>query len=144
MNLLLNNWDFKTSNNRLYSVPRGSAGPARWFVVQDIGASLGGTAWPIGTRNDIERFEAQQFVAAADGELTFDYRGRHREIFETGDCRRRDLGVPSARSDYATGSGWTFSGRPHIRTAVCRRYRAHLAAKIAEGLALAGESEVKP
>ena len=98
VNLLLNNWDFKTGNNRLYSVP-SSAGPARWFVVQDIGASLGGTAWPIGTRNDIERFEAQHFVAAADGELQFDYRGRHRDVFERVTAGDVILGLPPARSD---------------------------------------------
>ncbi len=142
VNLLLNNWDFKTSNNRLYSVP-SSAGPARWFVVQDIGASLGGTAWPIGTRNDIERFEAQHFVAAADGELQFDYRGRHRDVFErvtAGDviwaCRLLDRISDRQWMDIFKAAAYP--------DAVAVRYRTHLAAKIAEGLALAGESGVQP
>jgi hypothetical protein len=142
VNLLLNNWDFKTSNNRLYSLP-SSGGPARWFVVQDLGASLGGTAWPIGTRNDIERFEAQHFVAAADGELQFDYRGRHRDVFErvtAGDviwaCRLLDRISDRQWLDIFKAAAYP--------DAVAARYRTHLAAKIAEGLALAGESGVQP
>ena len=142
VNLLLNNWDFKTSNNRLYSVP-SPAGPARWFVVQDLGASLGGTAWPIGTRNDLERFEAQHFAAAADGVLQFDYRGRHREVFErvtAGDviwaCRLLDRISDRQWIDIFKAAAYP--------DAVAARYRTHLAAKIAEGLALAGESGVQP
>src|SRR5687768_1716972 len=46
-NLILNNWDWKTSNNKIYDVTgSGSAdfargGPSRVYVVRDLGASLG-------------------------------------------------------------------------------------------------------
>src|SRR6185369_10540961 len=40
INLLLSNWDFKTSNNRIY-VTKGPDGPVRRYVVQDLGASFG-------------------------------------------------------------------------------------------------------
>ena len=141
INLLLSNWDFKTSNNRLYSVP-SPAGPARWFVVQDLGASLGGTAWPIGTRNDIERFETQHFVAAAGGELQFDYRGRHRDVFER--VTAGDVIWACRLLDRISDRQWTdiFKAAAYP-DAVAARYRTHLAAKIAEGLALAGESGVQ-
>jgi hypothetical protein len=143
VNLLLNNWDLKTSNNRLYSTPPSAGEPARWFVVQDVGASLGGTAWPIGTRNDVDRFEAQRFVVSADGALQFDYRGRHREVVEkvTADdviwaCRLLDRISDRQWIDIFKAAAYP--------DAVAARYRAHLQAKIAEGLALAGESGVKP
>jgi hypothetical protein len=40
VNLLLSNWDFKTSNNRIY-VTKGPDGPVRRYVVQDLGAAFG-------------------------------------------------------------------------------------------------------
>jgi hypothetical protein len=142
VNLLLNNWDFKTSNNRLYSV-WSSNGPERWFVVQDLGASLGGTAWPIGTRNDIERFEAQRYVAASDGELRFDYRGRHRDVFER--VTAEDVVWACRLLDRISEQQWIdlFKAAAYPE-AIAARYRAHLEAKIAEGLALSGESGVQP
>ncbi len=59
VNLLLNNWDLKPSQNRIYSVPEP---PMRWFVVQDIGASLGKTAWPTGSKLNIADFESQKLI----------------------------------------------------------------------------------
>jgi hypothetical protein len=41
INLLLNNWDFKASNNRVYKLLAARAEPTRRYVVQDLGASLG-------------------------------------------------------------------------------------------------------
>jgi len=82
-NLLLNNWDFKPTNNRVYQMPPDLT-PSRWFVVQDIGASLGRTGWPVGNRNNIDDFERQRFVIGVEnGRVQFDYRGRHTELLET-------------------------------------------------------------
>ena len=79
-NLLINNWDLKSSNNKVYSVPT-PAGPQRWFVVQDIGASLGKTGWPVGNRNRVEDYERQNFVVGVEnGRVQFDYQARHREL----------------------------------------------------------------
>ena len=80
-NLLLNNWDIKPSNNRVYDMVGHN--PARWFVAQDIGASFGKTAWPVGNRNNIDDFESQRFVVGVqDGRVQFDYQARHRELLE--------------------------------------------------------------
>ncbi len=46
-NLILNNWDWKTSNNKIYRLREPAAGGVnRWFVVRDVGASLGKTSYP--------------------------------------------------------------------------------------------------
>jgi hypothetical protein len=95
VNLLLSNWDFKTSNNRIYVV-KGPDGPVRRYVVQDLGASFGKPRlarsnaflsllpWKGGTRNDIDDFEATKLIREVRGpEVTLDYRGPRGEIIET-------------------------------------------------------------
>jgi hypothetical protein len=89
-NLLLNNWDFRTSNNKVYEVLDRSDGPRYRFVVRDLGAAFGKTTYPPlfawtplqraaqGTRNDLEGFESQGFIESVDGErVEFAYTGRH-------------------------------------------------------------------
>ena len=73
-NLLLNSWDWKTSNNKIYELSEPERGVRRWFVVRDVGASLGRTTYPRllkwfrlrgfgqGTRNDLAGFEEQGFI----------------------------------------------------------------------------------
>lgn len=85
--LLLNNWDLKTPNNRLYEATDASTKPQRIFMVRDVGASLGhskqapffkmlGTIGSQGSKNDIEGFEKQGFIMRVDGDkVSFDYRG---------------------------------------------------------------------
>jgi hypothetical protein len=87
VNLLLNNWDLKTSNNKVYAVT-GDGANARRYVVRDLGASLGKARQPRllswipfmrhkqGTKNILEDFEVQGWVKGAeDGMIDFDYRG---------------------------------------------------------------------
>ena len=44
-NLILNSWDWKTSNNKIYELREPLRGVKRWFVVRDVGASLGKTTY---------------------------------------------------------------------------------------------------
>jgi hypothetical protein len=92
--LILGNWDLKTSNNRLYDTTDGSAKPRRLFMVRDVGSSLGeskqmmifnmlGTAGAQGSKNDIEGFEEQGFIKKVDGnKVSFDYRGMNQELVD--------------------------------------------------------------
>jgi hypothetical protein len=88
VNLLLNNWDFKTSNNTVYLVRNEDGVEERQYVVRDLGGSLGKAKQPRvlswfpfmrqqqGSKNNLEDFEAQGFVRDASGEtVEFDYRG---------------------------------------------------------------------
>jgi hypothetical protein len=85
-NVLLNSWDWKTSNNKIYELREPVGGVKRWFVVRDLGASLGRTTYPRvlkwfrlrgfgqGTRNDLTGFEEQGFIRRIDdrSRITFD------------------------------------------------------------------------
>jgi hypothetical protein len=94
-NLILNNWDWKTSNNKVYEVTAGGRA-RRHFVVRDLGASLGKTSFPSilkrtplrlmkqGSRNDIVDFEDQELIKRVEGKkVEFDYRGIHDSLLKT-------------------------------------------------------------
>jgi hypothetical protein len=136
-NLVLNNWDLKDTQNRIYVASKPALGPARRFVVQDLGAALGRTAWPTGNRNDIDDFESQNLIASVnDGVVTFDYHARHRELLE--DITTEDVAWVCGLLSKITDKQWADVFRaaaysPEIAT----RYIAKLKAKIAEGLAVA-------
>jgi hypothetical protein len=96
-NLVLNSWDWKTSNNKIYHLAEPVNGVSRWFVVRDLGASLGRTTYPAmlkwfrlrgfgqGTRNDLSGFEQQGFIRRVrdDSRIEFDYRGIYRDVIDT-------------------------------------------------------------
>ena len=85
--MVLNNWDLKTTNNRLYEATDPSSQPRRHFIVRDVGSSLGhskqfplfamlGTRGKQGSKNDLDGFEQQGFIKKVDGDrVEFDYRG---------------------------------------------------------------------
>lgn len=85
--LLLNNWDLKTVNNRVYEAVAPATRPRRQFIVRDVGASLGyskqsrffkflATPGGQGSKADIDAFEKQGFIKKVDGDkVSFDYRG---------------------------------------------------------------------
>lgn len=76
LNILVNNWDVKTSQNTLYRVSTEGA-TRHWYVVRDLGASLGKTNWFFpGKRDDIEAFEKEGFIDRVEGNrVTFHYKG---------------------------------------------------------------------
>lgn len=92
--LILNNWDLKTINNRIYETTDATIQPRRRYMVRDLGASLGwskqyailtmlGTAGGQGSKNDIAGFEEQGFIKKVDGnKVTFDYRGMNQKLFD--------------------------------------------------------------
>lgn len=73
MNILINNWDLKTSINRIYKL--GSGDLRRVYVVKDIGASFGRTVRIfLGSTSDLAGFATQGFIRAVHGEeVEFDY-----------------------------------------------------------------------
>jgi hypothetical protein len=87
INLLLNNWDLKTANNKIYEGK--SAKPSeRRYLVRDLGGSLGSSVQPAllrwipfmryaqGSRNHLADFEKQGFIESIEGDdVRFVYRG---------------------------------------------------------------------
>jgi hypothetical protein len=92
--LILSNWDLKTSNNRIYDATDPAARPERQFIVRDVGSSLGqsrqfrlftmlGTAGAQGTKNDLDGFEQQGFIEKVEGnKVRFDYRGPNQPLVD--------------------------------------------------------------
>jgi hypothetical protein len=145
-NILLNSWDWKTSNNKIY---RFSDGTQR-YVVRDLGASLGKTApsrllWflPIpargfgqGSRNDIDGFESQGFIKRADEtRADFDFHSIYGSIVDL--VRPSDVRWTAELLGRLTDAQWEDAFRsadysPEVRA----RYIRKIKAKIAEGLAV--------
>jgi hypothetical protein len=137
INLLLNNWDLKTSNNRVYRLGERKTEPLHRYVVQDLGASLGKPrVFPVGTRNDIDDFETTPLIRDVNGSAVhLNYRGRHGEILErlsVADliwaCELMNR-LRDAQLDAAFQAG---GYPPDIR----QRYIKKIRAKLQEGLAL--------
>ncbi len=143
-NIILNSWDWKTSNNRIYKHADGS----RRFVVRDLGASLGKTSssrllwmFPMrgfgqGTRNDLEGFESQGFISQmADGDIDFDFETIYGSVVDM--VRPADVLWATRLLDRLSDEQWDAAFRaggyePGVRA----RYIKKIKAKIAEGLAL--------
>lgn len=147
-NLILNNWDWKTSNNKVYEVLT-PGGPGRILVVRDLGASLGRTSipWPLrllrtnaykqGSRNDIEGFESQSLLKSVNGgKLEFDYNGINRGIVDS--LTRADVVWAATLLSKLSDTQWNDAFRAGgYDDAIRARFVAKIKAKIAEGLALA-------
>ena len=147
-NLLLNNWDWKTSNNKIYEITRPDGTTERRYIVRDLGASLGKTSSPAplrwlgtriaqGNRNDLEDFEKQGFIEGVEADrVDFDYSGIYQNVVDT--VRVSDV-VWTARllsrlSDAQWNDAFRAAGYPPDHAS---RYITKIKSKIAEGLALA-------
>jgi hypothetical protein len=145
--LILNNWDLKTSNNRLYEATDPAARPRRQFMVRDVGSSLGhskqfrlfamlGTRGMQGSKNDLEGFEQQGFIKSVDGnKVEFDYRGMNESLVDTVTvpdvvwaCERLAK-IPDGHWQAAFKAGW-------YPQAEADRYIRKIKEKVAAGLAL--------
>ena len=149
-NLILNSWDWKTSNNKIYELSEPVNGVRRWFMVRDLGASLGKTTYPTflkwfrlrgfgqGTRNDLAGFEEQRFILGVDEEAQpeFDYRGIYRDVIETVTLADVEwaCGLLSRLSDEQWHDAFRAGGYNQDET---RRYVAKIKAKITQGLQVA-------
>jgi len=147
-NLIINNWDWKTSNNKIYDLMNPDGTGVRRYVVRDLGASFGKTDAPgiarvlgariaQGNRNNLEDFEQQGFIKAVNGSrVDFDYDGIYQTIVDT--VTVNDVVWTSkllARlSDEQWNAAFAAGGYPPDQAA---RFIAKIKAKIAEGLALA-------
>jgi hypothetical protein len=142
-NVLLNNWDWKTSNNKIYEI-NGN----RVYMVQDLGASLGKTGYPRilswlpmrglrqGSRNDLADFEEQGFIGGVEGEqVQFVYRGIHQSLLDL--LTASDVVWAAERMASVTDAQWDDVFRAAgYQVNERRRYIAKIRSKIGEGLKL--------
>ena len=146
-NLIVNNWDWKTSNNRIYDILNADGTGVRHYVVRDLGASFGKIDAPLltrvlgsriaqGNRNDLEDFEQQGFIKSVNGNrIEFDYNGLYKAVVDT--LTPADVvwtsRLLSRLSDEQWNAAMTAGGYPPDQGA---RFITKLKSKIAEGLAL--------
>jgi hypothetical protein len=74
--VLVNNWDIKAAQNAVYRVD-GERRPHIWYLVRDLGASLGRTAWiHQATKADTAGFAAEGFIDRVEANrVHFRYNG---------------------------------------------------------------------
>jgi hypothetical protein len=142
--LIVNNWDIKGTQNRIYAMGNAAAPPKRRFVVQDLGAALGKTAWPVGTRGKIDDFESQRLIRrVVNGRIEFDYHARHKELFEH--VTAADVVWVSKLFAQLTDQQWRDAFRAaDYSDEITTRFVAKLKAKVAEGLALEQTAAATP
>ncbi len=149
-NLVLNSWDWKTSNNKVYELDTPVNGVSRWFVVRDLGASLGKFSYPTilkwfrlrgfgqGTRNNLADFEQQGFIKSIDrdrGEVEFDYRGIYRDVI--GIVTPDDVRWACERLSRLSDAQWRDAFRAAgYSDADGARFTTKIKEKIAQGLQL--------
>jgi hypothetical protein len=137
--VLMNSADLKNSNNTVYDVASPSDGAHRWYVVRDLGTSLGATHRFDPTPNNPEKFEEKRFVTGIkNGFVEFaDYDAVHSDLVD-----RRitpdDVRWSSALLARLTERQWTdaFLGAGYAPD-VAVRYVRRIKEKIGEGRAVA-------
>lgn len=146
-NLIINNWDWKTSNNKIYDITGPDGTGERRYVVRDLGASFGKSDAPVlarvlgarvaqGNRNNLEDFEEQGFIESVTGNrVEFDYGGIYEHITDavTVDDVVWTCRLLARLSDEQWKAAFTAGGYPPDQAA---RFIAKVKSKIAEGLAL--------
>jgi hypothetical protein len=135
--MLINSTDLKNDNNEIYDVQGGPREGARqWYVVKDLGASLGETGRVDPRRGFLEGFEREPFVLGVnDGHVRFAYRGRHQELLRR--IPVQDLAWACQRVLAVTDRQWrqAFSAGNYDEETTAR-YVARIRAKAQEGLSL--------
>lgn len=135
LQVMLNNWDIKPSQNKIYEFDEPRDGARRWYVARDLGATFGRPRWPDGTRSNPDHFDEHPFIIGFDGNRPrFADQGRHDELLQQ--IRRRDVRWIAQRlsrlTDRQLADAFRAAGYPD---ATANRFITRLKAKIAEGLA---------
>jgi hypothetical protein len=145
---MVNNWDIKTSNNALFEFDAPAGSPARWFVVKDLGASLGRTGMtgglfgPFrGTKNRLDDFERERFISGVSGDrVILHYEGAAYvpalpDVVRASHVRWM-MERLARRSDEQWRQAFEAAG---YSAADGQRYVRRLKAKVAEGLEKSGQ-----
>ena len=132
---MLANPDIKASNNTIYTLTSPAEGASRWYVVRDLGYSLGSTGFNA-PRADIESFERAPFIrGVVDGKVQFYFGGQNKALLQH--VTVADVHWICQRLARLTDAQWRDAFRAAAyEPAVAERYIVRLKAKIKEGLAI--------
>ena len=135
--MVLNSTDLKNENNTRYDVigePRENA--TEWYVVKDLGATLGETGRMEPRRGYIDGFERERFIVDVDnGRVRFGFRGRHQELIAN--ITVEDVRWTCNRLQKISDRQWVDAFRAgNYSEDLTRRYIARIQQKITQGLEL--------
>jgi hypothetical protein len=137
--VMVNNWDIKTSQHAIYRVSEKGDAQRQWYVVKDLGASLGRTNWYIpGERDDREAFVEERFIESAEGNRAkFHYKGAWLEPQLTTSVTPGDVVWICQLHSQLTDRQWMDAFQAGgYSPADARRYIQRMQEKIDEGLRL--------
>jgi hypothetical protein len=134
--MVLNNSDLKPLQNAIYDV-HAESGPHRWFVVKDLGATLGETGAVNPRRGWLEGFEKHGFITHVDenGSVKFEFHGLRGEMFN--DLTVSDVAWTCGRLERLSRKQWEDAFRAGGYDAdTSARFIARIQQKIQQGKAL--------
>jgi hypothetical protein len=138
--VMVNNWDLKTQQNKVYQVA-SAAEPMRRYVVRDLGAALGNTRWFFpGSKSNVEDFERERFIhSVTNGRVRFHYHGAWREPHLKRGVTPADVSWISQQMARLTPAQWAdaFKAAGYSETETAR-FVARLREKVNEGVTVAG------
>jgi hypothetical protein len=133
---MLGNSDLKDQQNVIYTLDEPLNGTKTWYVARDLGQTFGRTGVLDAPRGDPDVFEQTPFIkGVVRGKVQFDYRGRHKVLFEN--ITPDDVRWICTRLQQLTAEQW----RDAFRAAgfpqpIGDRFIRRMKQKIDEGLAL--------
>jgi len=132
--MMFDSSDLKNENNALYEVKERGDGPARWYVVRDLGTALGETGRLAPQRGNPEIFQREAFVTGVkNGFVQFNYNGWHQELFRQ--ISPADVWWASELLGRLSDQQWSDAFRAGgYERDVADRFIGRLHQKIAEGL----------
>ena len=133
---MLGNSDLKEQQNVIYELKESFEGAKKWYVARDLGQSFGRTGVIDAPRGDPAVFEQTPFITGvANGKVRFDYRGRHRVLFEN--ISPADVRWACQQLRALTDDQWRDAFRAGgFPEAVADRFIRRMKQKIEEGLTL--------
>lgn len=139
--VMVNNWDVKSQQNALYEYKAKADydGPRQQYMVKDLGASLGRSAWPVGgSKADPAGFEEETFIERVEGNrVHFGYQGSWLEPQLVRSITPADVRWTADLLARLTPKQWSdafrAAGFPEVEA---NRYIRRMQEKIAEGRAL--------
>ncbi|MEX1128366.1 MAG: hypothetical protein WEB50_07370 [Vicinamibacterales bacterium] len=133
---MLGNSDLKDAQNVLYKLDTPFEGASTWYVARDLGQTFGRTGVLEAPRGDIEVFEETPYIRGVEnGTVRFDYRGRHKALFEN--ITPADVRWLCERLNRLSDRQWQDAFRAGgFAEADAARFIRRMKQKIAEGLAL--------
>ena len=136
---MLGNSDLKDAQNVIYKLDKPFEGASTWYVARDLGQTFGRTGVLEAPRGDIEVFEETPYIRGVEnGTVRFDYRGRHKALFEN--IRPADVRWLCERLNRLSDQQWQDAFRAGgFADADAARFIRRMKQKIAEGLALKGQ-----